>query len=43
MILGFRQEKLMRLWFFLIICGFGILGLALVSTNNQQRTTNDAT
>jgi len=33
----------MRLWFFLIICGFGILGLALVSTNNQQRTINDAT
>jgi predicted transcriptional regulator YdeE len=30
----------MRLSFFLIICGLGVLGLALVSTNDQSRTTN---
>jgi predicted transcriptional regulator YdeE len=41
--LGLPQEKLMRLSFFLIICGFGILGLALVATNDQPRTTNYGT
>lgn len=30
----------MRLSFFLIICGLGVLGLALVSTNDQRRTTD---
>ena len=30
----------MRLSFFLIICGLGVLGLALVSTNDQRRSTN---
>ena len=33
----------MRLSFFLIICGLGVLGLALVSTNDQRGTTNDGT
>jgi predicted transcriptional regulator YdeE len=33
----------MRLSFFLIICGLGVLGLALVSTNEQRRTTTDGT
>ena len=32
----------MRSWLSLIICGFGILGLALVSTN-EQGTSTDAT
>jgi predicted transcriptional regulator YdeE len=30
----------MRLSFFLIICGLGVLGLALVSTNDRRRSTN---
>jgi predicted transcriptional regulator YdeE len=33
----------MRLSFFLIICGLGVLGLALVSANKQGQTTKDAT
>ena len=31
----------MRLSFFLIICGLGVLGLALVSGNEQRQTTKD--
>jgi predicted transcriptional regulator YdeE len=31
----------MRLSFFLIICGLAVLGLALVSANDQRRTTDD--
>src|ERR1700674_758443 len=33
----------MRLSFFLIICGLAVLGLALVSTNDQPQTTKDET
>jgi predicted transcriptional regulator YdeE len=33
----------MRLSFSLIICGLGVLGLALVSANNQRQTTKDDT
>jgi predicted transcriptional regulator YdeE len=33
----------MRVSLFLIICGFGILGLALVSANGQRRTPDDTT
>jgi predicted transcriptional regulator YdeE len=33
----------MRVSLFLIICGLGILGLALVATNNQRRMTDDST
>jgi len=33
----------MRLSFFLIICGLGVLGLALVSGNEQRQTTKDDT
>jgi predicted transcriptional regulator YdeE len=32
----------MRLSFFLVICGLGVLGLALVSGNEQRRMTPDA-
>ena len=32
----------MRLSFFLIICGFCVLGLALLASNDPQRTANDA-
>jgi predicted transcriptional regulator YdeE len=33
----------MRLSFSLIICGLGVLGLALVSANNKRQTTKDDT
>lgn len=33
----------MRFSFFLVICGFGVLGLALVSVNRQPRTTTTDT
>lgn len=33
----------MRLSFFLIICGLGVLGLALISTNPQRKMANDRT
>lgn len=33
----------MRLSFFLIICGLGVLGLALASSNQEPRMTNDGT
>jgi predicted transcriptional regulator YdeE len=33
----------MRLSFFLVICGLGVLGLALVSGNEQRQTTKDDT
>jgi predicted transcriptional regulator YdeE len=32
----------MRLSFFLIICGLGVLGLALVASNDPRRTANDS-